>query len=176
MAVKRIRLVKITLLAAFEADEELFYGAGEAGLEGMADDAAELLRSAGALTAASDYASAHADVHQDDDDDLDIDDLLDALNKRFPDDGLVVGPVPGVHVLGRNGSYKHARLERNGDHIELWLGTPTERYPFVEFPAVEIELANYPVPAGKQRREGVEYGCGLAACADCYEPKTRRAR
>lgn len=31
---------------------------------------------------------------------------------------------------------------------------------------------NYPVPAGKQRRDGVEYGCGSAECADCYEAAT----
>jgi len=27
----------------------------------------------------------------------------------------------------------------------------------------------YPVPDGKQRKAGVEYGCGKANCTDCYE-------
>lgn len=27
-----------------------------------------------------------------------------------------------------------------------------------------------PVPKGLQPKPGVEYGCGNAACRDCYEP------
>ncbi len=30
-------------------------------------------------------------------------------------------------------------------------------------------LDDYPVPKGKRRKVGVEYGCGNATCGDCYE-------
>jgi hypothetical protein len=49
-------------------------------------------------------------------------------------DVLMVGPVPGVKVLGRNGTFRNARLTRNENRIELWLGTEKERFPLVTFP------------------------------------------
>jgi hypothetical protein len=32
------------------------------------------------------------------------------------------------------------------------------------------------VPAGLKRKIGVEYGCGLRECQDCYEPLPERAQ
>ena len=96
----------------------------------MADAAAEMLRDNGALTVASEYDVAEVDIHETEDGD----ELAEALSQRFPSDVLPVGPVPGVKVLGRNGTFKKARLERKDGRIELWLGTEKERYPLVSFP------------------------------------------
>lgn len=115
----RVRLAKITLLAAFPADTPV-------DLETMGDAAAEMFRDLGALTVATEYDDDEADVPEDEEG--------EALAQRFPNDGLPVGPVPGVKVLGHNGTFKRARLERKDNRIELWLGTPKERYPMVSFP------------------------------------------
>lgn len=32
------------------------------------------------------------------------------------------------------------------------------------------------VPQGMAPKEGVEYGCGDAACSECYEPKPQARR
>jgi hypothetical protein len=121
-------LIKLTLLAAFDAEplEHL-------DVESLGDAAAEMLRDHGALTAASEYESVDADVP----DDEDGDELADALVQHFPNDVLPVGPVAGLRVLGRNGTFKHAQLKRKGNRIELWLGTEKERYPLVSFPDVK---------------------------------------
>jgi hypothetical protein len=152
-----LRLTKITLLTAFPPDAAVLP-------ETMGEAAAEMLRDLGAITAASEYESVVTDVPEDDDND----ELVDALVQQFPNDGLTVGMIPGVKVLGRNGTFKHAQLKRNGDRIELWLGTEKEQFPLVSFPAAGDGIGHYPVPAGKERREGVEYGCGNGNCKDCY--------
>lgn len=120
----RRTLVKFTLLAAFEGGEEI----PMAHLEDLGDHLAELLRQNDRiLTVASEYDSIEARVREDEE--------LDALVKHFPSDTLPVGPVPGVKVLGRNGTFKGARLTRKDHRIELWLGTKKERFPLVVFPA-----------------------------------------
>lgn len=44
--------------------------------------------------------------------------------------------VPGVRVLGRNGYFRNARFEVKPDgSVELWLGTPKEKFPLIVFPA-----------------------------------------
>ena len=117
-------LLKITLLAAFEPERLEFLDVASLG-----DAAAELLRDHGALTVASEYDDVEADVA----DGEDSDELGEALVQHFPTDVLAVGAVPGVKVLGRNGTFKRAALKREGDRIELWLGTEKERYPLVSF-------------------------------------------
>jgi hypothetical protein len=121
----RCTLVKFTILAAFEDGEV-------PQLEDLGDRLAEVVRyEAGTLTAAAEYESVQAQVDNDDPDDA----LGDALATQFPSDTLPVGPTPGVKVLGRNGTFKQARLTRKEHRIELWLGTAKERYPLVSFPA-----------------------------------------
>jgi hypothetical protein len=117
-------LVKFTLYAAFEAVD----------VEPATEFMAESLRQSGALAVASEYDEAEVETA----DDEETDGLLDALEAQFPE-GLPLGPVPGVKVLGHNGTHKHARLERksNPERIELWLGTEKERYPLVSFPVKE---------------------------------------
>ena len=117
----RVRLVKITLLAAFAPGDGLLPGAEEAGLASTADGLAEMLRDGGALTVASAYDDLMVDIHEVEGEDT----LSDALLERFPED-----PSPGLVT----------------------------------------------VPAGKQRRHGVEIGCGKADCEGCYEPAKGRKR
>jgi hypothetical protein len=76
----RVNLAKITLFAAFEPSDGLLPGVEDSRLETLADDAAEMLRNAGALTVASEYESAEADITETEDGD----ELLDALVERFP--------------------------------------------------------------------------------------------
>jgi hypothetical protein len=117
-------LVRLTILAAFDAGEV-------PPLEDLGDRLAEVVRAdAGTLTVATEYDSVAATVDTDDDDGL-----INALTDTFPTDTLPVGPTPGVKVLGRNGTFKGARLTREENRIELWLGTEKERYPLVSFPA-----------------------------------------
>lgn len=40
-----------------------------------------------------------------------------------------------------------------------------------EAQAQREDQERYPVPAGLQRKPGVEYGCGEATCTGCYEPQ-----
>jgi hypothetical protein len=116
-------LVKFTVYAAFD---------GPVDPERLGDELADFLRGGGALTVSSEYEMKDGPCAFEE-----TDELVDALDQAFPPLALTVGPVPGVKVLGRNGTHKHARLERKGDHIELWLGTAKERYPLVTFPMQE---------------------------------------
>lgn len=163
---KNIHLLKITLLAAFDGDRE------DAGFEALADAAADMLRDE-ALTVSSEVESVERELL-----DPDVvggdDELSEALDAQYPSDGLTVGRLAGVQVAGRNGTFRHARLERNGTSISLWLGTPKEQYPLVTFDAAGDGIGRYPVPRGRQRRPGVEFGCGKASCTDCYEPEAQQ--
>jgi hypothetical protein len=126
-----VRLVKITLLAAFVADRD--EPAFDAGMAALGDQLAEMVRDGEeALTVAAEYDSLEADIPAAEDDAA-----LDALTQAFPQETLSVGPVPGTKVLGRNGTFKKAHLTRTGDRIELWLGTPQERYPLVSIPVTK---------------------------------------
>src|SRR4051812_60843 len=112
MANKTVTLVKFTLLAAFDGT---LTGAR---LEAIGDRLAEQLRDEKQTrTVASEYDDVATTLPRVDDDDA----LADALDKQFPNDGLPIGPCPGVRVLGRNGTFQQARLTRNEEHLELWL-------------------------------------------------------
>lgn len=120
-------LAKFTLYAAF-------YETTERGrLERIGDELADQLRNVeDAQTVASEVEGADDELPGPEDDDAD---LTGELEKAFPEAALSLGPVPGIRVLGRNGTFKHAHLKRNGNNVELWLGTPKETYPLVTFPS-----------------------------------------
>src|SRR3954463_14530312 len=113
-------LVKFTLCAAF--DEAI-------SPEQLGNELADYLRGGGALTVACEYDTAETPIDYEE-----TDELVDALDREFPAAALTLGPVPGVTVSGRNGSFKKAHLKLNGARIELWLGTEKERYPLITFP------------------------------------------
>jgi hypothetical protein len=123
--------IKITLLAVYPGTGPTEAASVDAMLESTSELFAEQLRAGDALTVAADYDSVES---LSTDENADTDDLIDTLEQFFPAPALTLGSVPGVRVLGRNGTFKKAYLTRNGDRIELWLGTKEERFPLVSFP------------------------------------------
>jgi hypothetical protein len=121
-----MRLVKITLYAGMMDSKDA------SSVEAIAEEQAELLRgNDDIVTVATDYDER--DVPLDTGADDLVERIIDALNDTFPPLKPVL-PVPGVRVLGQNGTHKKARLEAKNGRIDLWLGTPKERYPLVTFP------------------------------------------
>jgi hypothetical protein len=122
----KLTLLKLTLRAAFDQNDLTQLTARTLG-----DAVADVLRHDGALTVMSDSEVAKADMPKADDGDSDK--MIERLERRFPLDGLTVGPLPGTRMLGKNTTYTNARLVSFPGRLELWLGTEGERFPLLVF-------------------------------------------